>query len=434
MPAGIFILSLFSYSPAAHTQSLTLLKKAGIFQNNMEEHFLLEGQALCKMKLPTSNRSFVAYNMPDNAYMTGIYTGALSMKYAVTQHEGDRLTALCSLKALHLLCSVSGVPGLPARAAWPVGKPMDDDGVWRESSCGKYLWRGDVSTDQVAGIMFGFALAYDLIAGDEEKEQIAHDVTAIVNRVLEHDLRIVDVDDKPTQWGRYGPQYVSRGERMNALLWLQALKVAEHVAETKQYADLYTKWALEEGYSSLARTARRMASPFFPGLINHSDDMLIFLAYVPLLRYEEKEPLLASFRESIRRSWEGDGRFPGVRPEQNPFYAFVAGQYLKDTSGIAAAKNTLHWFPFDMKWNRATIEKYEASFGFHNDTIPRSPEPQDRQPVPIDRRLKTWSAWVQDPYRSLGERVDDETLEYNGHDFLLAYWTGRYFGFLDETE
>jgi len=66
-----------------HAYAMPLHEKATLFQHDMEKRFLLEGQALCKLKRPTESRSFVAYNMPDNAYMTGIYTATLAMKYAV---------------------------------------------------------------------------------------------------------------------------------------------------------------------------------------------------------------------------------------------------------------------------------------------------------------------------------------------------------------
>ena len=107
---------------AAVGEPLSMAKKAALFQHDMETRFLLEGQALCKLKLPNGNRDFVAYNMPDNAYLTGLYLGTLAMKYAVTQDPKDKATAKQCIQALHLLCAVSGKKGLPARAAWPAAQ------------------------------------------------------------------------------------------------------------------------------------------------------------------------------------------------------------------------------------------------------------------------------------------------------------------------
>lgn len=407
--------------------SLTLGKKAEIFQHDMEARFLLDGQALCKLKLPTTSRDFIAYNMPDNAYMTGIYVGTLAMKYAVTGASEDLAAARQSLDALHLLCNVSGAPGVLARAAWPIDKPMDDDGIWRDSPCGRYKWRGDVSTDQVAGVMFGFALAYDLFANEDEKKRIAGDAAAIADHVLANDMRIVDVNGEPTRWGQYGPEYTRRLERMNALLWLQVLKVTAHVTGDSNYARLYREWAVDNGYAELSVEARRNMNPLIRGVVNHSDDVLLFLAYVPLLMYEQDETIRSYIVESIQNSWEGSERFPGVKPEGNPFYAFTMAWFLNDASGVEDAVNTLRWFPLDMKWNNDIIAKYEEKFDFRFDPTPRSPAPESDRVIPVDRRIRDWSAWVQDPYLSAGERTGRHAMEFNGHDYLLGYWMGRYY-------
>lgn len=90
----------------------------------------------------------------------------------------------------------------------------------------------------------------------------------------------------------------------------------------------------------------------------------------------------------------------------------------------------MKWFPLDLKWNRATIAAYKKEFGFTFNPAPTSPTPKPGEAVPMDRRQKTWSAWVQDPYAEAGERTADSPLEYNGHDYLAAYWLGRYLGLI----
>ncbi|HNR33454.1 MAG TPA: hypothetical protein PKI11_21365, partial [Candidatus Hydrogenedentes bacterium] len=171
-------------------------------------------------------------------------------------------------------------------------------------------------------------------------------------------------------------------------------------------------------------------NPNFRGAVNHSDDVLLFLAYEPLLRLETDPELRATLLDSFRRSWEGTERFPGMKPEANPLYAFLAAKYLDDASQVEASVDTLRWFPLDMKWNRDTIARYEAQFGFTFDPAVRSPEPAPKAPLPIDRREKSWSAWVQDPYNSPGDRATDSPMVYNGHDYLIGYWMGRYYGYI----
>jgi hypothetical protein len=411
-------------APAA--LGMTLADKAAVFEHDMEARFLLEGQALCKLKLPTPEREFIDYNMPDNAYMTGIYLGAMAMKYAATMDPQDRLDVQHSLNALHLLCTVSGKKGLLARAAWPKDRPKADDGEWHASPDGKHLWRGDVSSDQMTGAIYGFAVAYELAATDDEKKVIAQCVGDLVDHLLENDLRIIDIDGQPTQWGSYYPDYVKRREPMNALLLLQHLKVAHHVTGEPRFSEAYHRLGKDEGYFELAVQARRLADP---RRVNHSDDVLIFLAYYPLLALEQDAAIRKHYVDSLRRSWHGDERFPGVAPEANPFYTFMAKKWLEQDVDVEPAINTLRWFPLDMKWNPDTVANYEQEFSFAFDPAVQSPEPEAGKPVPVDRRPKTWSAWVQNPYQQ-GPRHADPGMEYNGHDYLAGYWLGRYFGFI----
>jgi len=414
-----------SPSASAAVGELTLSKKTAVFEKDLLRRFTFDGQVACKMFVPTAAHPQITFNMPDNAYMTGIVLGAFSMKYAVTKDAADRSLASDSIRGLNLLCTVSGKRGLLSRAAWPVDKPLDDDGGWGTSADGKYRWRGDVSCDQMTGVMFGYALAYDLTANEAEKGEIAKNVSDLVGVLLDNGLRIIDVNGKQTQFGNYTPAYAKSAERMNALLLLQHLQVAAHVTGNDRFAQEYRRWAVDEGYAEAAERARRMTRR-----VNFSDDVLLFLAYYPLIKYEKDSGLKERYLKSLRRTWEGEGTVPGAKAQGNPFYAFVVHELLKDDSGISAGIDTLKWFPLDMKWNRGTISTYEKEFGFVFKPESVSPVPKEGEAIPMDRRQKTWSAWVQDPFREPGDRTADATLEYNGHDYLVAYWMGRYMGLI----
>lgn len=407
------------------SDGLELKRKAELFEHDLYTRFVFDGQLAPKLKLPTPERRFVAYNMPDNAYMTGIYAGILAMKYAVTKDDETRRRGNEAIEALHLLCNVSGIKGLLARAAVEADAPFDDDGDWQPSPDGKYKWRADVSSDQMDGVFYGFKMAFDFLANEAEKKRIAEDVAALMDYLIEHDYRIIDYNGRPTEWGNYTEEYVRFREPMNALILVQHLKVAHHVTGDAKYAALYEQFAKEKGYAELALKARN----YRLREINYSDDILLWLAYYPLLSLEKDEDLLALYRASLRRAWEGEPGSPhkGIKDEDIPLFAFLAAEFLDDASGIERAIRTLDWFPLDMKWNRDTIAKYEKEFNFSFDSDPRSPEPKPGELVPVDRRGKLWSVWVHTPYQA-GTRADDHPMEYNGHDFLMAYWYGRYSG------
>jgi hypothetical protein len=418
--------AMFSLGAQAEVP-LTLAKKAEVFQADLTRYFVFEGQLAPKMKLPTATRPFIAYNMPDNAYMTGMYVGTLAMQYAATKDPAIKAEASQALKALDLLCTVSGKKGLLARAAIAVDMPFDDDGEWRLSADGKYKWRGDVSSDQMDGVFYGFFMAYDLFADEEEKKVIAKDVSDLMDHLLDNDLRIIGYEGKPTEWGSYYKEYVEKRENMNALLLLQHLKVAAHVTGEARFLAAYEHMAKEEGYARIALTARPPSRPN----MNRSNDVLNWLAYYPLLRLEKDPELKALYEDSYQRGWQGAPKAPGIRIEQNPLFAFATNAFFDDASGTAAGVQSLKWFPLDMKWNRLTIAKYEAEFGFRFDPEPKSPAPAKGAIVPLDRRPKQWSVWVHSPYEEMGRGADSE-MEYNSLDYLMAYWLGRYHGYITE--
>lgn len=411
--------------------SPSISTKADLFEHDLAQRFDKDGQILCKLKLPTDERAFVAYNMPDNAYMTGMYLGTQAWRYAATHDLDARDRAMQSLTALELLATVSGKPGLLARAAWPVDEPMDDDGIWHVSADGRYKWRGDVSSDQMTGVFFGLATAHQHVADNDAKQTIAAIAAPLAAHLLDNGRRIIGYDGEPTQWGNYTPEYVRGREPMNALLYLQHMKTAAHVTGEQRFAEAYHQAAFDDGYADLAVRARHLGEP---RRVNHSDDVLILLALLPLLELETDEALHGKYVESLRRAWKGNEEYPGIKPEGNPFYAFAAARYLDDESGLDAARLWFERFPLDMKWNRDTIETYSRQFGFTFDPEPRSPAPEPGAPVPIDRRPKSWSALVANPYRDAGGRTADSGVVYNGHDYLITYWQGRYYGYLNASD
>lgn len=387
----------------------------------MEKRFLLDGQALCKLLLPTPHRPYPFYNMPDNAYMTGIYLGTLSMKYAVTHDDADRAAAFASIDALHRLCTVSGKKGVPARAMWPKDKPYDGGDYWRDSSDGQYRWWGDVSSDQIDGIMFGYGLAYDLVADDAHKKVITQDVADVVTHILDNGLKVVDVDGTFTRFGDYSATAVKTVEPMNALVLLQHLKIAAHVTGDERYEREYRRLAIDEHYGDYAVRARWMLFK-----VNFSDDVMLALAYYPLFVLEQDPVFRDIYTKSFQRSWQGEGAIPGMKAQRNPVYALLAKVALGDDSAVADSLNNLRAFSLDVKWNRDTIAGYEKEFGFTFEPTPSSAESKPGEAVPLDRRPRAWSVWVQNPFNPPVDQHMSNHIEYNGHDFLLAYWFARY--------
>ena len=423
-------LALWTAGPAAR-DDLTLARKAALFDADLAERFIPfgDGQVVPRLRLPTAERPETTYNMSDTAYMTGIHCATASWRHRATGHPDAARLARASCGALAHLATVSGRPGLVARGSSPAGAPWFDDGVWRASPDGRHRWRGNVSSDQVDGLMFG-AFVHFVEADDPGvRARLAPAAGAIADAVLDGGRRIIGYDGAPTTWGRYDPDYVRDREPMNALLLLQMIKVAHALTGEPRYDRAY-RALIAEGYARIGEGARLDDPPL---RANHSDDVLIALALYPLLELERDPAIRAHYLEAARR-WYRGGAHPGVGVEANPLAGFLWRHWTGESDGVAPGIETLRRVPLDMKWNRDTIDAYAARFGFTFEPLPAAETAPGGGPLPIDRRARTWSFLVQNPYRPGADRTAPAPFETNGLDYLVSYWFGRAHGLIDPRD
>ena len=416
---------------AAARSDLTLAGKAALFQADLVERFIPfgDGQVVARRWLPTAERPDVTYNMSDSAYLTGIHCATQTWRYRATGDPDAARLASAGCAALGHLATVSGRRGLLARGASPVGAPWFDDGVWRTSPDGRHRWRGNVSSDQVDALMFGVFVHVSASDVPGVRARMAPFVGAIVDAILDDGRRIVGYDGAPTTWGRYEPDYVRDREPMNALLLLQMIKVAHAVTGDPRYEREYRQ-LIAEGYARIGERAR-LDEP--PRRANHSDDVLIAFALYPLLELERDPAIRAHYLEAARR-WYRGGAHPGVGVEANPLAGFLWSHWTGDSSGVAPGVATLRRMPLDMKWNRATIDAYAERFGFTFEPGPPALGAASGGLLPIERRGRTWSFLVQNPYRPGADRTPPAPFETNGLDYLLGYWFGRSRGLIGPSE
>ena len=224
------------------SDNLSLAGKARVFGVDIAERFVADGgQVRTRRRLPTAEHPYVTHNMPDNAYMTGIYCAAETWRHLATGDPEAASHARAACAALGHLAGVSGRRGLLARASVPIDEPWFDDGVWRESPDGRYRWRGNVSSDQVDGLMFGIFVYATHLADDDERVELARAVAQIVDAIIGNDFRIIGYDGDPTEWGHYELSYVTEQEPMNALLMLQMVKVARALTGDARYDREYQR-------------------------------------------------------------------------------------------------------------------------------------------------------------------------------------------------
>ncbi|MBM64325.1 MAG: hypothetical protein CL484_15355 [Acidobacteria bacterium] len=414
-------------SPHA-TDNLTLAEKAHLFQVDLAERFLQDGQVRVRRRLPTADYPFVTYNMADTAYMTGLLCATSTWRYLATGSNEAAEQARIAAGALAHLVSVSNIPGLLARASQPTDVPWFDDGVWRLTRNGNRRWRGNVSSDQVDALVFGLFVYGHFLADSTERAAIGRTLSAVVDAILSNGNRIIGYDGQPTRWGHYELDYVTQREPMNALLLLQMVRVAQALTNNPRYEREYQR-LIEVGYARIGESARFDDPPLDA---NHSDDVLIALALYPLLELEQDEATRAHYLKAAHR-WFRGAQQPGIDLEANPFATFLYEHWTGENESTEAGLNTLRQLPLDMKWNPGTIATYANRFGFTFTADPVLDE-TGLGPLPITQRGRTWNFLVHNPYRVGGNRLEAAPFETNGLDFLLSYWFGRAHGMITSEQ
>lgn len=408
---------------------------AMILDVDMVERFMFEGQIAPKRRIPTDDFPYPSYNMPDNAYMTGMFLASQTYRWLAEESPEAKRHAMQlakeSCNALHTMIEVTGKSGLFARSFLPLQMPYQDDGEWHQSADGKYRWRGDVSSDQVDGFLYGCSVYAVHLASEEEIKRMAADAAAICTHIEENGMRIMDVDGEPTQWGNYTWEYVSKIEPMNALLWLQHLKVTAQLTKDQKWEDKYRYYAVDKKYAEIAEKAYS-GEPGLDGEINHSDIVLHFIAYEPLFRLEKDEVLLAHYRRSLAKSWDY------IQKIDQPYFTYLYAKFTnqRELPEIAKATKNLSTFTFDIHWNKDTRDQYGQKYKLNLEPEMPKEKPAQGEPLPYEWWDKTWSILVHNPFEipaAVIPRPDTEW-EYTGLHWTVSYWLGRAEGFIKENE
>jgi len=398
-----------------------LLKKAMAYESQMGRmHLSPEG--LVRYAARDGSPQIIV--LPDTCIWTGCYVAAEAFRWAVTEDSDAKIRLTRSLHALHLLQEVTGKRGLLARTLWKGHFSTSPEmGEWHAGT-GKfsdYMWLGDVSADQLNGAFFGYALAFDLLEDRPLRQQIADDVGAIADHLLDNRMRIVDIDGHPTRHGHLGSGLLT--EDLNALIALMVMKVAHHVTVAPRFHRAYVHLIREKRYHFRAAQARDKWWEYLRG-INHSDNNLAYLAYYSLMRLEKDPSLKKVYLKGLKRTWGI------VRPERNPFFTFIHHAFLPkdqhEPEALDRALETLFLFP-RIKRSRhvENSRRHDICRAFWKD---RHGHPQACHPLPIQERPSDSFEWKANPYRLDGG--GDGKTTYAGVDFLISYWMGRYHSFV----
>ncbi len=328
---------------------LDLEQKAVHFIQQVEDRHNRMG-FVCQSRLTERfdvSSSQLAISDNDGLY-TAMYGAAQAFRYATTGDLEARALAVRSFKACKWLVDITHEPGFPARVIIPIDWPEDvnkiysraynkrhqqSDPFWKDiyprfpkSKDGKFRWKCDTSSDELAGHYFFYGIFYDLIAETEEEKQWVREVVAdITDHLVRHDFMLNDHDGKPTRWGNFGPKFFQtiwgweqRG--LNSMMMLSFLNVAKHVTGDPKY-DETAAYLREKHRYHINALESKMYFP--PDNVVPWDNNLCLMSMYGLIKYEQDPALLLMYRMALENAWLH------ISKQQNAFWDGLYGALVQ---------------------------------------------------------------------------------------------------------
>ncbi|GIV18656.1 MAG: hypothetical protein KatS3mg023_0407 [Armatimonadota bacterium] len=430
---------------AIRRRTMTLAQKAEHYLSvclarHVREPGLVEK---CFLQVPGDVNTWKPRDDDNDGEYTGMYLAMESFRYAATRDPSAQACARNAFTGLRFLQTVTGTSGFVARTVIPADwKPMNDPNRvytdaewadehvrdprhkrvqerWRLSKDGKWLWKGDTSSDEITGHFYGYLFFYDLAADDQDRAQVREHVRRVMDYIIEGGYVLRDIDGTHTRWGVWSPEKLNgdpdwapeRG--INSVEILSFLKATYHITGDAKYEREYRKLLDEHGY----RENVQRAKTFNPAWRTHIDDELLALAFPALLLYETDPELKKLYRQAL------DTWYAGVKQDQNPWFHFVYASLTGTAPEMGDSLMFLRDAPLDLvRWTVDNTRREDLR-------LVRSPESEswqtDRLPPPSERGVMRWddNPWI-------AVQGDGGRTESDGVFWLLPYWMGRYYGYI----
>lgn len=414
---------------------MTLYDKAMFFDKQVRERHIRVGfnSSLSGMKDGNLGTGYLSDSDNDGLW-TSMYLGGEVFRYAATKSKAALQNCRESLDAMERLYNINPVPGFPARSFERSGhiSELSDPERWQHSPEADWDWKSTTSSDEVIGHIFVFAAIAELVDDADLKRRSITLIDTLMNHIVENDLYLIDFDGKPTQWGKWNPEYVNHfpiivGDRkLNSSNIVSMLQTAYHFTKKEKYKKKAFELLNKHGYfENLMRPIKIIGSaPEGTGDLsellsdgwNHSDDEMYFLGYWGLYRYALNDTLKRHYKKAIIDHWQAE------RPEREGLWNLMTAVTGTPDFDLKETIWYLKEHPLDLvDWNisnshREDIEKLAPNF--------RKQTTKEVLP-PDERPIQRHNANMFNLDRLHGNGTGEKSA---GDIWLLPYWLGRYLG------
>ncbi len=415
-------------------QQTTLAEKASLFDEITHQRHVRLGYTSTENSLQVygDTSSYSNHDDDNDGQWTAMYLASQCFRYSVTGEAEARENAHVAAYALMKLEQVTPIKGFFARSIVPADEcdaKQQGEGEWHLSDDGQWCWKGDTSSDEFVGHMFGLSLFYDLVADEQEKQDAADTLGAIVGYIVDNGYRLLDIDGEPTTHGHFDPDWMENdlGARfgdagLDSAMILGGLLAAYHMTGDEKFRASFDYLAHERNYKNYIACIEEINTSFH---INHDSEEMSFLAMYTLLRYVDDPELLDLWKVGslelecggLRYLWEVQ------RPERNPeFNMIYAALSHAEDYDLDDSIETLQKLPRSLiLWGLDLFHRWDKDRAPYDD---RFGDPQNEFVFPYDERQVM--RWAGNPY-AYGQRGSGYS-ESSGTFWLLPYWMGRYLG------
>ncbi len=425
---------------AIKVREMTLAEKADYFYDKLIRRHVRKPWIVNRFRLtvPGDTTTIVEEDDDNDGEYTSEYLAMECFRYAATKDPVAAERAKKAFEFLRLLQTVTGTDGFFARTVVPPDWKRVHDGNrtftpqqiadekikdprfkpvelrWRLSQDGKWLWKGDTSSDEMAGHAFGYFCYYNLVADDDEKKVVAEHYAKIIDHLMRNDYNLVDIDGTHTHWGVWSlnllngdPDWATERDN-NSFELLGYLKFAYGITGDEKYQKAYLEMINKHGYLD---NAKRMlnANPAFDTFF---DIYLQLYVFPPLIKYED-DPALKKEYANLLKQW-----FEKYKAIKSPFVNFTY-------NWLSGTTDELENSVFFLKDAPLSLVDWHIDNGRREDlNIVRRPylenvQVDELRPPSEYRTIR----WDKNPYyAATGNPAEEKDPTY----WLLPYWMGRY--------
>ena len=408
-----------------HFKEMTLADKAAHFDRVMRQRHIRYGfNSALAMSEPGDLSSGTLIDTDNDGLWTAMYLAGELFRYSVTKSDEALRNCYESFEAMERLSEITPMEGFPARSFDRAGYQVSDKSRWQPAKDTRWTWKATTSSDEIVGHFFAYTIFAEIVPDKAWRDRAVALMDAIMDHIVRNNWYLVDYDGKPTQWGRWNPEYVNRfprqvgDRRLNSAEIISFLQAAYHFTGKELYRQKALELIGKHGYLDNImipiKDLGRVAGIDLTTEWNHSDDELAFLTYWNLYRYAFTDELREQYRRAIKEHWEIE------RPEKNPLWNFIYADTGAKEFDLEELIWTLKEFPLDtISWTVRNSGRKDLSFV----------EPNFRQQTtqavlpPDERPMSKHNGNAFDLDGGNGGRE-----EFAPDIYLLPYWMGRYLG------